>query len=118
MKSLQYLNKYLWKYRYRLGLGIVFIAISNVFAIYPPQIVSEAIDAVANSEEIKQVVGDEELPQKLNAARETLLTPYIKDYSLKTKLLVFAGLVLLMALLKGIFTFFMRQTRKTIPVIL
>ena len=110
MKSLQYLNKYLWKYRYRLGLGIVFIAISNVFAIYPPQIVSEAIDAVANSEEIKQVVGDEELPQKLNAARETLLTPYIKDYSLKTKLLVFAGLVLIMALLKGIFTFFMRQT--------
>lgn len=110
MKSLQYLNKYLWKYRYRLILGIVFIAISNVFAIYPPQIVSEAIDAVAKSAEIQQIVGDEELTIKVNTAKETLLTPYIKDLSLKTKLIVFAALVLLMALLKGVFTFFMRQT--------
>jgi len=110
MKSLQYLNKYLWKYRYRLVLGIVFIAISNVFAIYPPQIVSEAIDAVANSQELQQVVGDEELPQKLNADKQTLLAPYIEGLSLQTKILVFAGLVLLMALMKGVFTFFMRQT--------
>ena len=110
MKSLQYLNKYLWKYRYRLVLGIVFIAISNVFAIYPPQIVSEAIDAVANSQELQQVITDKELPQKLNADKETLLTPYIEDLPLKTKIIVFAGLVLLMALMKGVFTFFMRQT--------
>tara|TARA_B110000046_G_scaffold52102_1_gene58180 strand:+ start:53862 stop:55712 length:1851 start_codon:yes stop_codon:yes gene_type:complete len=110
MKSLQYLNKYLWKYRYRLILGTVFIAISNVFAIYPPQIVSEAIDAVANSQEIRQITGDEELPTKLNATKETFLTPYIKDLTLKSKLIVFAALVLIMALMKGIFTFFMRQT--------
>ncbi len=110
MKSLQYLNKYLWKYRYRLILGTVFIAISNVFAIYPPQIVSEAIDAVANSQEIQQITGDEELPTKLNATKETFLTPYIKDLTLKSKLIVFAALVLIMALMKGIFTFFMRQT--------
>ena len=110
MKSLHYHNKYLWEYRYRLILGIVFIAISNVFAIYPPQIVSEAIDAVANSAEIQQIVGDEELSIKVNAAKETLLTHYIKYLPLKTKLIVFAALVLLMALLKGVFTFFMRQT--------
>ena len=110
MKSLQYLNKYLWKYRYRLILGVVFIGISNVFAIYPPQIVSEAIDAVANSAEIQEIEGDEELPTKVNATKDTLLTPYIKDLALKTKLIVFAALVLLMALLKGVFTFFMRQT--------
>ena len=110
MKSLQYLNKYLWKYRYRLVLGIVFIAISNVFAIYPPQIVSEAIDAVANSQELQQVIGEEKLPQKLNADKQTLLAPYIEGLSLQTKILVFAGLVLLMALMKGVFTFFMRQT--------
>ncbi len=110
MKSLQYLNKYLWKYRYRLIFGVVFIGISNVFAIYPPQIVSEAIDAVANSAEIQEIEGDEELPTKVNATKDTLLTPYIKDLALKTKLIVFAALVLLMALLKGVFTFFMRQT--------
>lgn len=110
MKSLKYLNKYLWKYRFRLGLGIIFIAISNVFAIYPPQIVSEAFDAVANSEELRQVLDQDRLPQELKNTKETFLTPFIKDMSLKTSLLFIAALVLLMALLKGVFTFFMRQT--------
>jgi len=110
MKSLKYLNKYLWKYRNRLVLGIIFIAISNVFAIYPPQIVSEAFDAVANSEELQQVLKDEKSTETLNTVEETFLTPYTESMSLKTTLLFFAGLVLLMALLKGVFTFFMRQT--------
>jgi ATP-binding cassette subfamily B multidrug efflux pump len=110
MKSLKYLNKYLWKYRNRLILGIIFIAISNVFAIYPPQIVSEAFDAVANSEELQQVLKDEKSTETLNTVEETFLTPYTESMSLKTTLLFFAGLVLLMALLKGVFTFFMRQT--------
>ena len=110
MKSLKYLNKYLWKYRNRLVLGIIFIAISNVFAIYPPQIVSEAFDAVANSEELQQVLKNEKSTETLNTVEETFLTPYTESMSLKTTLLFFAGLVLLMALLKGVFTFFMRQT--------
>ena len=110
MKSLKYLNKYLWKYRNRLVLGIIFIAISNVFAIYPPQIVSEAFDAVANSEELQQVFKGGKSNKTLNTVEETFLTPYTESMSLKTTLLFFAGLVLLMALLKGVFTFFMRQT--------
>ncbi|MFT5668447.1 MAG: ATP-binding cassette subfamily B multidrug efflux pump [Vicingaceae bacterium] len=110
MKSLKYLNKYLWKYRNRLVLGIIFIAISNVFAIYPPQIVSEAFDAVANSQELQQVLKSEKSTETLHTVEETFLTPYTESMSLKTTLLFFAGLVLLMALLKGVFTFFMRQT--------
>ena len=110
MKSLKYLNKYLWKYRNRLVLGIIFIAISNVFAIYPPQIVSEAFDAVANSEELQQVFKGGKSNKTLNTVEETFLTPYTESMSLKTTLSFFAGLVLLMALLKGVFTFFMRQT--------
>jgi hypothetical protein len=34
-------------------LGILFVAISNVFAIYPAQIIREAFDAVAQSEELQ-----------------------------------------------------------------
>ncbi|MFB1023458.1 MAG: hypothetical protein QMC40_11950, partial [Vicingaceae bacterium] len=110
MRSLKYLNKYLWKYRNRLVLGIIFIAISNVFAIYPPQIVSEAFDAVANSQELQKVLKNEKSTETLHTVEETFLTPYTESMSLKGTLLFFAGLVLLMALLKGVFTFFMRQT--------
>ena len=75
MKSLKYLNKYLWKYRYRFILGILFVAISNVFAIYPAQIIREAFDAVANSEELRAVT---------NSADE-VITPATKSSSIFTK---------------------------------
>ena len=46
MKQLQYLNKFFWKYRVRLIFGIIFIIISNVFALYPAEFVREAFDTV------------------------------------------------------------------------
>jgi len=115
--SLNYLNKYLRKYRYRLILGVLFVAISNVFAIYPAQIIREAFNAVANSDEMKaqlkdnptqtdadQVIDTEEGPEV------SFFTSLIEDMSLGEAMLFFAGLVLLMALLQGLFTFFTRQT--------
>ncbi len=42
MKSLRYLNKYFYKYRYRLLLGILFVAISNIFANIPGVIIKNA----------------------------------------------------------------------------
>ena len=44
MKSLIYLNKYFYKYRFRLGLGVVFVAISNLFGIVPAQLIRHALD--------------------------------------------------------------------------
>ena len=103
MNSLKHLNKYLWKYRNRLFLGIVFVAVSNVFGIFPAQIIREAFDEVA-----KHLSG---VP---SAAAENTEIPFLaslmQGYSLSQMLLFFAGLVLLMALLKGVFTFFTRQT--------
>jgi ATP-binding cassette subfamily B protein len=110
MKSLKYLNKYLLKYRWRLGLGILFVVISNIFAIYPAQIIREAFDAVARSanlspeKDASAVIGESE------TAAANFFTSFTEDMSLGQALLFFAGLVLLMALLKGVFTFFMRQT--------
>ena len=46
MKQLSYLNKYFWKYRWRLLLGILFIFISNYFAVLAPQITGYIIDKV------------------------------------------------------------------------
>ena len=47
MKSLAYLNKYLWKYRGRMMAGFFFILLTNIFNVYAHQIIGEGIDFVA-----------------------------------------------------------------------
>jgi ATP-binding cassette subfamily B multidrug efflux pump len=46
MKALAYLNPYFWKYRGRLFLGFVFIALTNVFNVYAPELIGQSIDFV------------------------------------------------------------------------
>ena len=46
MKHLKYLNKFFWKYRKLLIVGTFFIAIGNLFALYPAEFVRKAFDAV------------------------------------------------------------------------
>src|SRR5690554_863947 len=110
MKSLKYLNKYLFKYKYRLILGIFFVVISNLFAIYPAQIIREAFDAVAHSEELQKVVDVSNVIDQKDTPKISFFTSFTEDMSLAQALLFFAGLVLAMALLQGVFTFFTRQT--------
>ena len=88
MKSLYYLNKFLWKYRKLLIIGAIFIAIANLFALYPAEFVREAFDTV-----IKSINTEEEASSEI---RETLL--------------FYGGLIVLFAILKGVFMYFMRQT--------
>ncbi|TLV01076.1 ABC transporter ATP-binding protein [Dyadobacter luticola] len=97
MKALKYLNKYFWKYKWYLILGIVFTVISNLFGIIPAQLVRYALDLVI----------------------ETLDIYYLfKGVSLQTEMydifafsiLLYGLLILVMALLKGIFLFLVRQT--------
>lgn len=97
MKSLKYLNKFLWKYRYRLLLGIIFIIISNIFAIYPAQFVREAFDSAREGLKAYHALGTE-------TAKASLKTELVHGA------LIFGGLILLMAVLKGFFTFLTRQT--------
>jgi|TARA_B100001964_G_scaffold83067_1_gene93790 ATP-binding cassette subfamily B protein len=88
LKHLAYLNKYFLKYRNRLILGIIFIIISNIFALYPAQFVRSSFDEVKS------------LLDQVNVIKN--------DYSYV--LLKYGGLIILFALLKGVFMFFMRQT--------
>ena len=44
MRELFYLNKYFFKYRWRLLFGIFFVVTSNIFALYPAQYVRKAFD--------------------------------------------------------------------------
>ena len=52
MKALSYLNKYLLKYKWYLIWGTVFTAISNLFGIFPAQLVRYALDLVRETLDI------------------------------------------------------------------
>ena len=97
MKSLSYLNKYLFKYKYRFLLGILFVTLSNIFAIIPAQIVRHAFDLVNEGITLHHLYAG------LNQ-QAAIYDVFARNVSL------YAGIILLMALLKGIFTFYMRQT--------
>ncbi len=93
MKELKHLNKYLFKYRFRLALGVVFILISNIFSLYPPVFIGKAFDAIS---------------QSINEYRDTDSQDLLS--LLKQNLLYYGGLVILFAIGKGFFMFLMRQT--------
>ena len=97
MKSLWRLNKYLYKYKGYLLLGIVFTFISNVFVIIPAQLVRIAIDYVVESFSFYQFFDEGSLNQE---ARGVFLN----------FIFIFGLLILLMALLRGFFLFLIRQT--------
>jgi ATP-binding cassette subfamily B protein len=102
------LNHYFWKYRYRFFIGIFFVVSSNYFAVLAPQITGFVIS---------------EVQQKLPGARPATTRPvhdHFVDLFIQWVqnghfsfgwLVAFCSLViLLLAVLRGILMFFMRQT--------
>tara|TARA_B100000809_G_scaffold9521_1_gene9031 strand:+ start:20875 stop:22680 length:1806 start_codon:yes stop_codon:yes gene_type:complete len=98
MRSLKHLNKYLLKYKFRLLLGFVFILISNVFGVFPPHIIKEAFN-----------LADSQLTGSIYVT-ESYLSSIFEGLSFTKIILLFGVIVLILALIKGIFVFFMRQT--------
>ena len=97
MKALSYLNKYLLKYKWYLIWGTVFTAISNLFGIFPAQLVRYALDLVRETLDIYHLYDGMPLQSSL--------------YNIFAfSLLLFVGGTLVLALLKGFFLFLVRQT--------
>ena len=88
MKHLFYLNKFLWKYRLLLSVGTVFIIIANLFALYPAEFVRKAFDSI-----------------ELNLVNHNSSIDFISKQLIK-----YSFLIILFAVLKGVFMYFMRQT--------
>ncbi|GAC1300852.1 MAG: ABC transporter ATP-binding protein [Mucilaginibacter sp.] len=97
MKDLAYLNKFFYKYRWRLIPGVLFVIISNIFGVLPAQVIRVAFDLVTEN------IGMFQLFSGFNRQ------PVIYDI-FGSSLLLFGILVLILALLRGLFLFFMRQT--------
>lgn len=97
VKHLSVLNKYFIKYRWRFLLGIIFVSLSNYFRVLQPQMIREALDLVIEN------IGLYRLYQGFD------LQAGLFSY-LGRNLLFFGALVLFLAVLMGIFMYFMRQT--------
>lgn len=97
MKELSSLNPYLAKYKYRILFGFIFIALSNWFGVFPAQIIRLAFDLV-----------------KDNLANYQLTKGFENQAILKSIIIqiawLFGLLIVLIAIIKGVFMFFMRQT--------
>jgi ATP-binding cassette subfamily B protein len=97
MKDLAYLNKFLYKYRWRLIPGIIFVVISNFFNLLPAKIIDLAINLTTDN------IGTYELFSGFH--RQGMIYQIFGS-----SLLLFGMLVLVMSLIRGLFLFFMRQT--------
>ncbi len=97
MEHLKYLNKFFWKYRTRLLLGTIFVTLSNYFRVLQPQVIREGFDLVVDHIGMYRMFEDFELQADF--------------YRVLARTLLYYGLlVLALALVMGIFMYFMRQT--------
>ncbi len=97
MKELASLNKYLLRYKWHLIWGLVFVLISNALKIFPAWMVRYSIDLVTENVQIYRSFAG-------TAAQKTFFDVFARG------ILFYAVLILVMALLGGVFLYFVRQT--------
>ena len=97
MKELQSLNIYFLRYKWHLIGGIVFVTVSNYFRILQPQMLRKALDLVVDNINLYKNIEGFATQSELYAI-------------LSKSLMMFGIIVLILALLMGIFMYFMRQT--------
>ena len=88
MKELKYLNKFFFKYKQKIIIGILITIVARVFALVAPNLVGDSITIIENF----------------------YLNKSINNFDLKDKLLINIFLIVGSAILAGVFTFLMRQT--------
>jgi ATP-binding cassette, subfamily B, multidrug efflux pump len=127
LKYLRAVNKYFWKYKWRLLLGLLFVILSNYFRILTPQITGYVVNTVekeltvqAHTKAIHPVSADHQLrnskTQKGDTANyDILVRKFIRKLNTSQQTfgqkVAFSGItLLLLAFIGGVFMFFMRQT--------
>ncbi len=88
MKALKYLNKYFFKYRYRLALGIITTIIARILSLFTPRLINKSLTTV-----------------------EEYMKGNITDIAIvKNDLFINILIIIGAVLLSGVFTFIMRQS--------
>ena len=87
MKALKHLNKYFFKYRYRLIVGVIITIIAKIFALFTPRLVGASINVVSDR-----------------------LDGTISEEVFRSELIINILYLVGAAVIAGLFTFLMRQT--------
>ncbi|QCE40079.1 ABC transporter ATP-binding protein [Psychroserpens sp. NJDZ02] len=88
MKELQHINKYFYKYRTQIIIGVLITIVSKLFTVFVPKFIGSIIDVI----------------------NDQLQNPETSEVAYKAKLLKYILLIIGSAVLSGILTFWMRQT--------
>lgn len=97
MHSLKALNKFLLKYKYLLGLGLMFVITSNIFALFLPQLIRIAMEQLVDY-----------LPFYYQLKAFTYEWQFAKMVG--NLVIMLSLLIIITTLIRGILMFFMRQT--------
>ena len=93
MRALRSINKYLWKYKWLLLSGTLFVGLANAFQVIAPRYIGEMIDMVDRNRDA--IIGGNDTELANDVYRSVLIS----------------GLLFIaFTLLRGVFMFFMRQT--------
>ena len=97
VKDLRFLNKYFIRYKWQLIWGTLFVAASNYFRVLQPQVIRDALDLVV---------------ENVHLYRQFEGFGFQRDFfrELGGVLFYFGILVLILALVMGLFMYYMRQT--------
>jgi ATP-binding cassette subfamily B multidrug efflux pump len=97
MKHLFFLNKYFYKYKWRIIPGLIFVIISIIFQILQAPVVGHAFNLITENISIYQLFD--------GFNRQEVI------YNIfSTNLFFFGALILVIYMIRGLFLFFMRQT--------
>ncbi len=109
MKHLRALGKYFWKYRIRLGAGMLFVVLSNYFSVLSPQLMRFIVNYVdqsfslTHSAKAGQAKGYDVLVRSVIQCID-------QDRSVAGVVIIASVAILVLALIRSFFMFLMRQT--------
>ena len=107
MKELAVLNKYFWKYRFRFILGFLFITASNYFAVMSPQVFSYVVSKLQSILPGSKGVT---APQSVHDPILSRFFNWMDQFPYGRMVLVCSIVIILLALIRGLLMFLMRQT--------
>jgi ATP-binding cassette subfamily B protein len=97
VRALSATNKYLYRYKWHFLGGVLFVALSTLLAIFPAQIVRYAFDLVGEGIDLYHLFAG-------TSSQTEVYTLFGRN------VLLYGVLIIVLALLRGVFLFFMRQT--------
>ncbi|HZF63683.1 MAG TPA: ABC transporter ATP-binding protein [Chitinophagaceae bacterium] len=108
MKHLRALNKYFWKYKLRLTIGVCFVVISNYFTVLAPQVMGFIVDYVQR--QLPNYKG-----RNGTDSYDVMVQAFISkiqqfNFSVSSVVALSGLTILILALMRGLFMFLMRQT--------